>query len=58
MGRKGSQLEVSYPIKEQLLGAQFVKEMDTTGLLAVGRQVLVMQVVVLLSPMEQVVVLL
>jgi hypothetical protein len=58
MGRKGSQLEVSCPRKEQLSGAQFVKELDTIGLLATGRQVLVMQVVVLLSTMEQVVVLL
>jgi hypothetical protein len=58
MRRKESQLGVSYPRKEQLSGAQFVKELDTIGLLAVRRQVLVIQVVVLLSPMEQVVVLL
>jgi hypothetical protein len=58
MGRKESQLGVSYPRKEQLSGTQFVKELDTTGLLAARRQVLIMQVMVLLSPMEQVVVLL
>jgi hypothetical protein len=37
MGRKGSQLGVSYSRKEQLSGAQFVKELDTIGLLAARR---------------------